>query len=163
MVNGKIRNKHGWWELGVPLWLGNHQLMILLQDVPDLTRVPQLRWFKIQLRKTWINKPKSLLTFGGYPQIVIIYDNMILIWYFLMIPPLFLTAVWGLLIQLWYYHHPILMLKFWRSFFGQITLSSGYSNSPCFSWSKHNFLVGGWATPLKNMKVSWDDYSHMQK
>ena len=20
-------------------------------------------------------------------------------------------------------------------------------------------LVGGWATPLKNMKVSWDDYS----
>ena len=25
-------------------------------------------------------------------------------------------------------------------------------------------LVGGWATPLKNMKVSWDDYSqYMQK
>ena len=25
-------------------------------------------------------------------------------------------------------------------------------------------LVGGWATPLKNIKVSWDDYSqYMQK
>ena len=22
-----------------------------------------------------------------------------------------------------------------------------------------DILVGGWATPLKNMKVSWDDYS----
>ena len=22
-----------------------------------------------------------------------------------------------------------------------------------------HYLVGGWATPLKNMKVIWDDYS----
>ena len=27
------------------------------------------------------------------------------------------------------------------------------------SWDLEEFkLVGGWATPLKNMKVSWDDY-----
>ena len=25
-----------------------------------------------------------------------------------------------------------------------------------FSWQK-SYLVGGWPTPLKNMKVSWDD------
>ena len=25
------------------------------------------------------------------------------------------------------------------------------------SLTKNNDLVGGWATPLKNMKVSWDD------
>ena len=24
---------------------------------------------------------------------------------------------------------------------------------------EHEKLVGGWATPLKNMKVNWDDYS----
>ena len=24
---------------------------------------------------------------------------------------------------------------------------------------RHHILVGGWATPLKNMKVNWDDYS----
>ena len=24
-------------------------------------------------------------------------------------------------------------------------------------------LVGGWATPLKNMKVSWDDYSQLNE
>ena len=23
----------------------------------------------------------------------------------------------------------------------------------------NELLVGGWATPLKNMKVNWDDYS----
>ena len=23
--------------------------------------------------------------------------------------------------------------------------------------SKHSYLVGGWATPLKNMRVNWDD------
>ena len=28
----------------------------------------------------------------------------------------------------------------------------------------NNNLVGGWATPLKNMKVSWDDYTqYMEK
>jgi len=28
----------------------------------------------------------------------------------------------------------------------------------------HHLLVGGIPTPLKNMKVSWDDYSqHMEK
>ena len=26
------------------------------------------------------------------------------------------------------------------------------------SWSSHFFLVGGISTPLKNMKVSWDEY-----
>ena len=26
-------------------------------------------------------------------------------------------------------------------------------------WKNKSHLVGGWATPLKNMKVSWDDYS----
>ena len=25
--------------------------------------------------------------------------------------------------------------------------------------NKHSSLVGGWATPLKNMQVNWDDYS----
>ena len=25
------------------------------------------------------------------------------------------------------------------------------------SW-EYNWLVGGWATPLKNMKVNWNDY-----
>ena len=29
---------------------------------------------------------------------------------------------------------------------------------------KNDYLVGGWPTPLKNMKVSWDDYSqYMEK
>ena len=27
----------------------------------------------------------------------------------------------------------------------------------------HNYLVGGIPTPLKNMKVSWDDYSQYMK
>ena len=31
-----------------------------------------------------------------------------------------------------------------------------------FTWNSNHeklLLVGGWATPLKNMKVNWDDYS----
>jgi hypothetical protein len=29
---------------------------------------------------------------------------------------------------------------------------------------QHHHLVGGWPSPLKNMKVSWDDYSqYMEK
>ena len=31
-------------------------------------------------------------------------------------------------------------------------------------FNEKHILVGGWATPLKNMKVSWDDYSqYMEK
>jgi hypothetical protein len=30
-----------------------------------------------------------------------------------------------------------------------------------WSWSSHFFLVGGIPTPLKNMKVSWDEYSNI--
>ena len=32
------------------------------------------------------------------------------------------------------------------------------SGNSLFPWS-NSLLVGGWATPLKNMKVHWDDYS----
>ena len=28
-----------------------------------------------------------------------------------------------------------------------------------YYYGSYVFLVGGWATPLKNMKVNWDDYS----
>ena len=36
----------------------------------------------------------------------------------------------------------------------------GWCRTVHFIWITGSaFLVGGWATPLKNMKVNWDDYS----
>ena len=46
--------------------------------------------------------------------------------------------------------------------FGRETpsISGGFGGSPIFR-KLHigHMLVGGWATPLKNMNVNWDDYS----
>ena len=38
----------------------------------------------------------------------------------------------------------------------------GHGGTPIAGWvfvRENPSLVGGWATPLKNMKVNWDDYS----
>ena len=37
--------------------------------------------------------------------------------------------------------------------------SEGHCAVKVWRTTQRNVLVGGWATPLKNMKVSWDDYS----
>ena len=46
-----------------------------------------------------------------------------------------------------------------KSFF--LELKKTEENDEFVRWSINadHFLVGGWATPLKNMKVNWDDYS----
>ena len=42
-------------------------------------------------------------------------------------------------------------LLIWESYWDWRGLLTGYE------WNFHGILVGGWATPLKNMKVNWDD------
>ena len=42
---------------------------------------------------------------------------------------------------------------------GTITRRSGNPTTTGFFSGSGSKLVGGWATPLKNMKVNWDDYS----
>ena len=47
--------------------------------------------------------------------------------------------------------------KIRRKHLDQRPLMASYSRTFC----AENDLVGGWPAPLKNMKVSWDDYSHI--
>ena len=53
------------------------------------------------------------------------------------------------------------MLIYWRVPFGKLIMENHYFQ---FSGKDIDVLVGGWPTPLKHMKVSWDDYfQYMEK
>ena len=41
----------------------------------------------------------------------------------------------------------------WTNVIGRMALDEWHANG--MGWNE--ILVGGWATPLKNMKVNWDD------
>ena len=45
--------------------------------------------------------------------------------------------------------------KFWKAVLPLMATIT----APDSEKSRHSPLVGAWATPLKNMKVNWDDYS----
>ena len=78
----------------------------------------------------------------------------------------FMVVIWGFIWGLWLYK----MVRIFRGFMVYIgfnwmikfdewdfSLDLYKSSAKVDLWKLHIYLVGGWATPLKNMKVNWDD------
>ena len=73
--------------------------------------------------------------------------------------------VWYLvwyMVYVWYVIYVYMYIYVWYMIYVMIydmyDIVRSWWNLPGLSWSI--YLLGGWPTPLKNMKVSWDYYSH---